>query len=118
MTFMLAMLLFPETQAKAQKEIDSVTGGNRLPTMEDAAQLPYVDRLIREVLRWQPAAPLGTRSSHLYPSFGLNKKSQRYLTLATKTMSIEATRFPSKQLCKFTSKREITINPPHHFLHK
>ncbi|KAG9097144.1 hypothetical protein FS749_006970 [Ceratobasidium sp. UAMH 11750] len=26
--------------------------------MEDAPNLPYLDRLIREVFRWQPAAPL------------------------------------------------------------
>ncbi|KAG8793834.1 hypothetical protein FRC12_001464 [Ceratobasidium sp. 428] len=52
------MILFPETQKRAQKEIDSLTGGNRLPCIKDAEHLPYVNRLIREVFRWQPAAPL------------------------------------------------------------
>ncbi|KAG8697615.1 hypothetical protein FRC08_006413, partial [Ceratobasidium sp. 394] len=56
--FILAMLLFPEVQAKAQQEIDAVVGTSRLPTMDDRSQLPYVERLIQEVLRWQPIAPL------------------------------------------------------------
>jgi hypothetical protein len=53
------MLLFPETQAKAQAEIDRVVGTNRLPTFEDQSKLPYIDQLIREVIRWQPVTPLG-----------------------------------------------------------
>ncbi|CAE6410773.1 unnamed protein product [Rhizoctonia solani] len=58
-TFVLAMVRFPDLQVKAQQEIDSVTGGNRLPTMKDQSKLPYVERLISEVLRWQPVSPLG-----------------------------------------------------------
>ncbi|KAG9101403.1 hypothetical protein FRC06_003044 [Ceratobasidium sp. 370] len=57
--FVLAMLLFPTTQSKAQQEIDTVVGTDRLPAMEDQASLPYVGRLIQEVLRWQPVTPLG-----------------------------------------------------------
>ncbi|KAH7337435.1 cytochrome P450 [Rhizoctonia solani] len=53
------MVRFPDIQAKAQQEIDTVTGGNRLPTMKDRPMLPYVERLISEVLRWQPVSPLG-----------------------------------------------------------
>ncbi|GAB1520150.1 hypothetical protein RhiTH_003223 [Rhizoctonia solani] len=58
-TFVLAMILFPDTQAKAQQEIDSITGKNRLPTLKDRSGLPYVERLTSEVLRWQPVSPLG-----------------------------------------------------------
>ncbi|CAE6533311.1 unnamed protein product [Rhizoctonia solani] len=57
-TFVLAMLLFPECQAKAQNEIDRVIGTGRLPTFEDRDQLPYVNNLINEVMRWQPVTPL------------------------------------------------------------
>jgi cytochrome P450 len=53
------MLLFPEVQEKAQKEIDDVVGCDRLPTMEDQPRLDYVDRLIQEVLRWRPIVPSG-----------------------------------------------------------
>ena len=59
MSFVLAMLLFPEAQAKAQQEIDAVVGPNRLPTFEDRANLPYTERLVAEAFRWQPVSPLG-----------------------------------------------------------
>jgi hypothetical protein len=44
---------------KAQREIDSVTGRNRLPTIADMANLPYVKSLIIESMRFNPPAPLG-----------------------------------------------------------
>jgi len=58
-TFFLAMSLYPEVQAKAQSEIDRVIGTNRLPRYEDRNSLPYLNALIKEVLRWNPVAPLG-----------------------------------------------------------
>ncbi|CAE6446585.1 unnamed protein product [Rhizoctonia solani] len=57
--FILALALFPEAQAKAQSEIDEVIGPDRLPTFDDQPRLPYVQRLLLEVLRWQAPAPLG-----------------------------------------------------------
>ncbi|KAI0264227.1 cytochrome P450 [Gloeopeniophorella convolvens] len=58
LSFFLAVLLHPDTQARAQAELDAVTGRERLPTFEDRPQLPYVDALCKEVLRWQPVGPL------------------------------------------------------------
>ncbi|KDQ55455.1 hypothetical protein JAAARDRAFT_180898 [Jaapia argillacea MUCL 33604] len=57
-TVVLAILLHPESQRKAQAEIDSVIGTHRLPTFEDRKNLPYVDAFVRESMRWHPAAPL------------------------------------------------------------
>lgn len=59
MIFVLAMTLHPEVQLKAQAEIDSVIGSERLPTIADQGSLPYVNAVIQEVLRWQPVAPIG-----------------------------------------------------------
>ena len=53
------MVLHPEVQRKAQAEVDRVIGGDRLPTLADQPNLPYVDALVQEVLRWNPAGPLG-----------------------------------------------------------
>jgi cytochrome P450 len=39
--FLLAMMKHPEVLQKAQAEIDSVTGGERLPAFEDRPNLPY-----------------------------------------------------------------------------
>ena len=58
-TFFLAMSLYPEVQAKAQREIDQVVGTNRLPSYKDRDSLPYLNALIKEVLRWNPVTPLG-----------------------------------------------------------
>ena len=58
-TFFLAMSMYPEVQKRAQKEIDEVVGRSRLPGLEDRANLPYVNAVIKESLRWLPSAPLG-----------------------------------------------------------
>ena len=52
MTFILGMLKNPEAQRRAQAEIDRVVGGDRLPTFEDAENLPYVNAVCEEALRY------------------------------------------------------------------
>ncbi|KAG1855593.1 cytochrome P450, partial [Suillus subluteus] len=59
MVFVLAMVLYPDIQKRAQAEIDSVIGRDRLPMFEDRASLPYIDAVMRETFRWQPVTPLG-----------------------------------------------------------
>ncbi|THD00192.1 hypothetical protein EYZ11_000383 [Aspergillus tanneri] len=56
--FFLAMALYPEVQAKAQEELDRVLGPNRLPTLQDRENLPYIDALVRETFRWHPVTPM------------------------------------------------------------
>jgi cytochrome P450 len=65
--FFLAMNLFPEVQRKAQTEIDAVVGLERLPTLEDRPRLPYINALVKEVLRWNTVAPLGEYMGALSP---------------------------------------------------
>jgi hypothetical protein len=43
--------VFPDKQEKAQQEIDTVIGHNRLPEFSDRNSLPYLDALFQEVLR-------------------------------------------------------------------
>ena len=57
--FFLAMTLFPEAQEKAQAEIDAVIGTDRLPTYTDRESLPFVEAVVKEVLRWHVTLPLG-----------------------------------------------------------
>ncbi|KAG1733188.1 cytochrome P450 [Suillus paluster] len=59
MAFALAMVSYPDVQRRAQTEIDSVIGSDRLPMFEDRASLPYVESVLRETFRWHPVAPLG-----------------------------------------------------------
>ncbi|KAF9534905.1 cytochrome P450 [Crepidotus variabilis] len=56
-TFFYAMANFHDVQLKAQTEIESVIGTDRLPSFDDRATLPYVEALFRELLRWQPVVP-------------------------------------------------------------
>ena len=55
------MTLWPAVQARAQAELDTVLGQSftRLPTIADRTRLPYTTALVIEILRWNPAAPLG-----------------------------------------------------------
>ncbi|EGN99175.1 hypothetical protein SERLA73DRAFT_182045, partial [Serpula lacrymans var. lacrymans S7.3] len=53
------MIQNPQVQAKAQSEIDTMVGHNRLPSFDDRPSLPYIDAVLRETLRWHPVAPLG-----------------------------------------------------------
>jgi cytochrome P450 len=58
MTFIVAALLHPEIQKKAQEELDAVTMRERLPTFKDRPRLPFVDAICKEVTRWRPITPL------------------------------------------------------------
>lgn len=49
---MLAMVLYPDVQEKARREIDSVIGLGRLPDFNDRGSLPYIDAIVKEVLRY------------------------------------------------------------------
>ncbi|KDQ55433.1 hypothetical protein JAAARDRAFT_37446 [Jaapia argillacea MUCL 33604] len=60
-SFFLAMILCPEVQRKAQSELDVVIGPGsaRLPHFNDRSSTPYINAIVKEVLRWNPVAPLG-----------------------------------------------------------
>ncbi|CAE6422464.1 unnamed protein product [Rhizoctonia solani] len=58
-TFFALMALHPEVQVKAQTEIARVIGSDRLPTYADRDSLPYIEAVYKEVLRWNPIAPIG-----------------------------------------------------------
>ncbi|KAE9406650.1 cytochrome P450, partial [Gymnopus androsaceus JB14] len=57
-SFILAMVLHRDVQAKGQEEIDRVLGSDRLPTFGDRQSLPYVEAIYREVMRLHPPFPL------------------------------------------------------------
>ena len=60
------MLLYPKVQSKAQAELDRVIGPNRLPEFSDRQDLPYIRAICKEILRWQPIAPLGLPHSNIH----------------------------------------------------
>ncbi|KAI5121763.1 hypothetical protein M0805_009574 [Coniferiporia weirii] len=58
-SFFVFMLLNPSVQFRAYTEITRVIGSDRLPTLADRSELPYVNALMLEVLRCAPPTPLG-----------------------------------------------------------
>ncbi|KAJ6473752.1 cytochrome P450 [Mycena sanguinolenta] len=68
--FFLAMSLYPDVQAEAQRELDLVIGKDRLPEISGRPDLPYMNALCKEVLRWHSANPTGiphrTREDLIY----------------------------------------------------
>ncbi|KAH9976990.1 family 64 cytochrome P450, partial [Russula vinacea] len=58
-SFVLAMVLYPEVQRRAQEEIDSVLAHGYLPDFGDADTLPYLKATLYELLRWACPTPLG-----------------------------------------------------------
>ncbi|TBU27012.1 CyP450 monooxygenase [Dichomitus squalens] len=57
--FFLALAKFPETQRRAQAELDAVVGQDRLPDFSDRDSLPYVNAILKECVRWHSILPLG-----------------------------------------------------------
>ena len=57
--FILNMVLHPEIQGKAQKQLDAIVGPGRLPTFGDRSRLTYIDYIVQETLRWGPVSPIG-----------------------------------------------------------
>ncbi|PCH41812.1 cytochrome P450 [Wolfiporia cocos MD-104 SS10] len=58
-SFFLAMMCYPEVQRRAQQEIHSVVGFDRLPCLADRKHLPYINAVYLEALRWNPVTPIG-----------------------------------------------------------
>ncbi|KAI0042140.1 cytochrome P450 [Auriscalpium vulgare] len=58
-TFFLMLALYPDVQARAQAEIDAITGGERLPSFSDRSVLPYIEAVCKELLRWRVVTPIG-----------------------------------------------------------
>ena len=79
-TAILALVLHLDVQYRAQNEIDTVVGRERLPDFGDP--LPYVGAVCREISRWKPVTPLGVAHSayddDVYKGWGIPKGTIRY----------------------------------------
>ncbi|KIJ62886.1 hypothetical protein HYDPIDRAFT_114010 [Hydnomerulius pinastri MD-312] len=108
--FVLAMVLYPEVQAKAQAEIDSVIGPSRLPDFKDQLLLPYINAILRELFRWNPVVPLGmphaTSSSDIYDGYFIPKGA--YVIPNVWAMSRNTDKYEDVE--DFKPERHLTLN--------
>ncbi|KAF2259878.1 cytochrome P450 [Lojkania enalia] len=56
--FLVSMIHHPKWQARCQKEIDEMCGG-QMPTLADMPNLPVLRACIKETMRWKPNVPTG-----------------------------------------------------------
>lgn len=54
LTLILAFAKYPHVQEKARKEIDAVCGDARSPMWSDFKELPYINAIVKEGMRWRP----------------------------------------------------------------
>ncbi|KAG1876679.1 cytochrome P450 [Suillus subalutaceus] len=106
-TFLLAMVLYPDVQARARAEIDQVVGYDKMPCLDDRASLPYLDAILREVMRWYPVGPLGlphaTSNDDVYDGYFIPKGAivivNQWALSRDEDMFPDASRFdPSRHL--------------------
>ncbi|KIJ14780.1 hypothetical protein PAXINDRAFT_12350 [Paxillus involutus ATCC 200175] len=110
-SFTLAMVENPHVWKRAQAEIDAVVGMGRLPDFGDRPSLPYVDAVLREILRWQPVGPLGETMSRfdvprLESPLGVPHATSTSDTYKgfyiPKGMSCVCTKIPRSHICHIT----------------
>jgi cytochrome P450 len=54
LTLILAFAMYPKVQEKARKEIDLCCGSDRSPLWTDFSQIPYINCIVKEGMRWRP----------------------------------------------------------------
>jgi cytochrome P450 len=59
LTMILAITKYPEVQRKARVQIDAVCGTERSPLWSDFNEMPYVNAIVKEGMRWRPVISSG-----------------------------------------------------------
>ncbi|KAG0143259.1 hypothetical protein CROQUDRAFT_192603 [Cronartium quercuum f. sp. fusiforme G11] len=76
-TFIFAMTLYPDVAQRAQAELDTVVGRNRMPEFGDQAQLIYCQAVVQELMRWRTVIPGGlahmVTSDDIYEGYAIPK---------------------------------------------
>ncbi|OBT52691.1 hypothetical protein VE04_06011, partial [Pseudogymnoascus sp. 24MN13] len=68
---------YPEVQQRAHTELSKVVGNSRSPTFEDELNLPYIQAMVKEILRIRPVTNVGqphyTTADVVYGDFFIPK---------------------------------------------
>ncbi|PVH69785.1 cytochrome P450 [Cadophora sp. DSE1049] len=83
LTLILAFALYPDVQKRARAEIDAVCGTERSPLWSDFAQMPYINCIIKEGMRWRPVAvtalPHRVREDDVYDGMLIPKDTTLFI---------------------------------------
>ncbi|KAM0198402.1 hypothetical protein ACHAPI_003925 [Fusarium lateritium] len=84
-----AMVIYPDVQKRAQEEMDRVAGASRLPSLSDKHNLPYINAIAQEALRWHTLAPMGfphmTTEDDIYNGYFIPKNTLLFPAAASLT---------------------------------
>ena len=74
------MMMYPDVQSHAQHEVDEIIAKqHRLPNVLDRGYMPYLEAVLKEVLRWAPPSPMGlfhyTTRDDEYKGYFIPKKT-------------------------------------------
>ena len=64
MNFLLAMVLNPRVMRRGQESIDRCVSDSHLPIFQDLPHVPYVNQIVKEVMRWRPVLSMGIPHSN------------------------------------------------------
>ncbi|KAF5387427.1 hypothetical protein D9757_007798 [Collybiopsis confluens] len=111
-SFFLAMAMNPVAQKRAQAEIDLVcSNSQRLPGFADRSALPYVEALVREVLRWGAITPLGLphrfTEDETYKGLMIQKNMHVFANIGA--ISFDPESYPEPEV--FRPERYLGANP-------
>jgi len=115
--FVKAMILYPEVQAEAHREIDRVVGPDRLPVWEDRENMPYLRAIIEESLRWMPttlsaAVPHSLLKDDEYKGYHIPKGSSMFINVWTLNNNVKNPRAfdPSRHTPEMTANDNYGID--------
>ncbi|KAG2356565.1 cytochrome P450 [Suillus spraguei] len=119
--FSMAMMLYPDVQARARAEIDQVVMHDKMPSIDDRPSLPYLDAVLYEVLRWYSHFPLGvahvTTDDDVYDGYFIPKGTMvmvnQWSLSRDENVFPDASRFdPTRH---FTAEGQLKVHLVHHF---
>ncbi|KAH7884746.1 cytochrome P450 [Phlebopus sp. FC_14] len=98
LTFILAMILYPDIQDRAHTELNAVVGRRQIPAFADRTSLPYIDAILRETSRWGALVPLAVphraNKDDIFEGFRIPGGSMVITNLA---MTRDEDRFPDPE---------------------
>ncbi|KAF5602549.1 cytochrome p450 [Fusarium pseudocircinatum] len=98
--FVQAMVIFPDVAKAAQGELDRVCG-DRLPSLDDMPDLPYIHACMKESLRWMPGFMLGiphaTAQQDSYLGYHIPKGATVIINVWSRAIHNDPTRHPSSR---------------------